>query len=184
METPAYLAETTAMLERTPAVARALLTGLPEDWLHTPDTADGWTPRDVIGHLISAELSNWRPRIETILIDGTTRPFADFDRFAHIERDADVPLPALIDRFEQLRAENLKWLAGRLDSEADLDLPGLHPSFGEVTLRQLLATWTVHDLDHLNQLFAALAGSQDEAVGPWKQFLGILLRRDRELSAI
>jgi hypothetical protein len=77
-----------------------------------------------------------------------------------------VPLPALVERFERLRAENIEWLAGRLDSEADLDRLGLHPSFGEVSLRELLATWTVHDLDHLSQIFAALAGSRDAAVGP------------------
>ena len=45
------LDETTALLERTPRVVRALLDGLPERWLVTPDTADGWTPRDVVGHL-------------------------------------------------------------------------------------------------------------------------------------
>jgi len=49
---------------------------------------------------------------------------------------------------------------------------------GEVTLRQLLATWAVHDLDHMAQVFAAMAGSHDADVGPWKANLGILLRRD------
>ncbi|HEX6547485.1 MAG TPA: DinB family protein [Candidatus Dormibacteraeota bacterium] len=178
MSVPRALAETVAMLERTPAVARTLLEGLPEDWLDTPDTADGWRPRDVIGHLISAELTNWRPRIETILAHGTTQAFPDFDRFAHVERDAGVSLAALLARFAELRATNLAWLAERIQSADDLDRAGLHPALGEVTLGQLLATWTVHDLDHLNQLFSALAGSRDAAVGTWKQFLGILLRRD------
>ena len=62
--------------------------------------------------------------------------------------------------------------------EPDLDRKGLHPSLGEVTLRELLATWSVHDLDHVSQIFAALAGSRDAEVGPWKAYLGILLRRD------
>jgi hypothetical protein len=44
-------------------------------------------------------------------------------------------------------------------------------------MRQLLATWTVHDLDHIAQIYAALAGSRDQAVGPWKAYLGILMRR-------
>ena len=47
-----------------------------------------------------------------------------------------------------------------------------------MTLRQLLSAWTVHDLDHLQQIFASLAGSRDQAVGPFKVYLGILLRRD------
>jgi hypothetical protein len=35
-------------------------------------------------------------------------------------------------------------------NEKTLSLKGIHPDFGEVTLSQLLATWTAHDLDHIN----------------------------------
>ena len=55
-----------------------------------------------------------------------------------------------------------------VNDEADLDRHGLHPALGEVTLRELLATWAVHDLDHVSQIFAGMAGSYDDAVGPWK----------------
>lgn len=175
--TATFLAETTALLERTPRVVHALLDGLPESWLGTPDTADGWTARDVVGHLISAELDDWIPRAEMILRDGTGRPFDPFDRFAHVERDAGVSLDALIERFEQLRREQLARL-GELVGDDDLDRVGRHPELGEVTMRQLLATWAVHDLDHVAQIYAALAGSRDAAVGPWQSHLGILLRRD------
>ncbi len=175
--TDPFLADTTALLERTPTVVRSLLGGLPDTWLETPDTADGWTPRDVVGHLISAELDDWIPRAELILEHGPDRPFEPFDRFAHEERDVDVPLDALIDRFAELRADNLARL-GELVGDDDLDRVGRHPELGEVTMRQLLATWAVHDLDHVAQIYAALAGSHDAAVGPWKAYLGILLRRD------
>ncbi len=49
---------------------------------------------------------------------------------------------------------------------------------GEVTLRELFATWAVHDLDHIGQIHAGLAGSHDAEGGPWKAYLGILLRRE------
>ena len=173
----AFLADTTALLERTPRVVRSLLDGLPDPWLDTPDTPDGWTSRDVVGHLISAELDDWIPRAELIVEHGTDRPFEPFDRFAHVERDKDVPLPDLIDRFEQLRGEGLARLR-ELVGEDDLDRVGRHPDLGEVSMRQLLATWAVHDLDHVAQIYAALAGSYDAAVGPWKAYLGILVRRD------
>lgn len=175
--TDTFLAETTALLERTPRVVRALLDGLPDPWLDTPDTADGWTPRDVVGHLISAELDDWIPRARLILEHGAERPFEPFDRFAHVDRDRDVPLDALIDRFEELRRKHLAMLA-ELVGDDDLDRVGRHPELGEVTMRELLATWAVHDLDHVAQIYAALAGSHDTAVGPWKAYLGILLRRD------
>lgn len=173
----AFLAETTALLERTPRVLHALLDGLPETWLQERDTPDGWQARDVVGHLISAELDDWIPRAEIIMRHGTARPFDPFDRFAHQERDPGAPLADLLDRFAELRAHSLGRLR-ELVTDADLDRRGMHPTLGEVTLRQLLATWAVHDLDHTAQTFAALSASQDAAVGPWKEYLGILLRRE------
>lgn len=176
-----FLAETKALLERTPGVVAALLGGLPDPWLGTPDTADGWTPRDVVGHLLSAEAANWIPRAQIILQEGTSRPFPPFDRFAHVERDRDVPLTVLIERFADLRRDNLGRL-GELVSDDDLERVGLHPELGEVTMRNLIATWAIHDLDHVAQIYAGLAGSYDERVGPWKRYLGILLRRDAAAS--
>jgi len=171
-----FLADTTALLARTPAVLRALLIGLPEDWTDTPDATDGWRPRDVVGHLITGEQTDWMARTRRILGPGTSLAFDPFERFAMLERDASVPLDDLVERFAALRTANLAALA-ELVTDADLDRRGLHPSLGEVTLRELLASWSVHDLDHVGQIYAGLAGSHDAEVGPWKQYLGILLRR-------
>jgi len=173
-----FLDETTSLLERTPRVVRELLTDLPDGWLGEPDTVGGWTARDVVGHLISAELDDWIPRTEMILRDGTSRPFEPFNRFAHLDRDRGVPLEILVERFGELRAQSLARFHELVHDDATLDRRGRHPDLGEVTLRQLLATWAVHDLDHLAQVYASLAASHDESVGPWKASLGILLRRD------
>lgn len=172
-----FLVETKDLLRRTPNVVRALLAGLPESWGDTPDTEGGWRPRDVVGHLITAELDDWIPRAERILEHGTSVPFDKFDRFAHVGRDDDQTLDQLIDRFAELRLQSL----ARLDeivTDGDLDRHGMHNALGEVTMRELLATWAVHDLDHTSQIFAGMAGSHDADVGVWKNYLGILLRRD------
>ncbi|CAN5661232.1 hypothetical protein BH23CHL7_BH23CHL7_14280 [soil metagenome] len=137
----------------------------------------GWKPRDVIGHLITGELTDWLERAQRIIEHGTALPFERFDRFAHEERDVETSLDELIARFAQLRSANLVRFEA-LVTDNDLDRRGLHPSLGEVTLHNLLATWAVHDLDHLGQVFAGLAASRDADVGPWKAYLGILLRRD------
>jgi DinB family protein len=173
----AFLAETTDLLRRTPEVVRALLAGLPASWGDTPDTEGGWRPRDVVGHLITAELDDWMPRAKRILEHGTSVPFDKFDRFAHVGRDDDASLDELVDRFTALRRESLEEL-DRLVSEDDLDRHGMHNALGEVTMRELLATWAVHDLDHVSQIFAGMAGSRDADVGVWKAYLGILLRRE------
>lgn len=180
MNTPAaadFLADTTDLLRRTPEVLRSLLTGLPESWGDTTDTEGGWRPRDVVGHLVTAELDNYLARAEHILEHGASKPFDPFDRFAFQGRDDEKSLDELVDWFSELRAANVARLAELVD-DADLDRRGLHPALGEVTLRELLATWTVHDLDHISQIFAGMAGSRDAAVGAWKTYLGILLRRD------
>jgi hypothetical protein len=172
-----FLVETTALLDRTPQLLRILLVGLPPAWTDTPDTADGWRPRDVVGHLITGEQTDWMARTRRILEHGTAVPFDRFDREAMLERDAGVPLDELVKRFVALRAANMAALA-ELATDADLDRRGMHPALGKVTLRELLATWAVHDLDHIAQIYAGLAGSHDADVGPWKAYLGILLRRD------
>ncbi len=171
------ISETTDLLRRTPQLLRALLIGLPNSWIDTTDVPDGWRPHDVVGHLITGELTDWIERTQRILDHGTAVPFDKFDRFAHADRDTDATLDELIEHFATLRAENLARLEA-LATEADLDRRGTHPSLGEVTLRELLSTWAVHDLDHVSQIFAGLAGSHDAEVGPWRAYLGILLRRD------
>jgi len=173
-----FLDETVALLDRTPRVLRELLANLPDGWLGEPDAPGGWTARDVVGHLISGEIDDWIPRAEIILRDGTTRAFDSFDRFAHEDRDRGVALASLIERFAELRARSLDRLRELVHDDADLDRRGRHPELGVVTLRQHLATWSVHDLDHVAQIHASLAASRDAAVGPWKAYLGILLRRD------
>lgn len=173
-----FIGEMTSVLRRTPDLLRTLLVGLPDSWTDTTDVPTaGWRPHDVVGHLITGELTDWIDRTQRILESGTAVPFDKFDRFAHADRDAGATLDELVEHFARLRAENLARL-DELVSEGDLDRRGMHPTLGEVTLRELLATWAVHDLDHVSQIFAGMAGSHDAEVGPWKAYLGILLRRD------
>jgi len=87
-----FIGETTDLLRRTPEVLRSLLIGLPEGWTDTPDTPDGWRPRDVVGHLITGEQSDWLERTQRILQHGTSLTFDRFDRFAMIERDPNEVL--------------------------------------------------------------------------------------------
>jgi len=63
----------------------------------------------------------------------------------------------------------------RLD-DAQLALPGRHPELGSVTLRELLATWAVHDLNHVAQIARVMAQRYTEDVGAWRAYLSILNR--------
>lgn len=164
----------TNILSRTPIVVRGLLKGLSEDLVRSNEGGDTWSPFDVVGHLIHGEKTDWIPRAKIILGDADDKTFEPFDRFAQFEESEGKPLADLLEEFEALRMENLRELASMNISEEDLKKTGIHPELGEVTLSQLLATWAVHDLDHIVQVSRTIAKQFSEEVGPWKDFIGIL----------
>jgi hypothetical protein len=59
-------------------------------------------------------------------------------------------------------------------TETELDKKGMHPKLGEVTLRNLLATWVVHDLTHIAQITRVMAKQYKEEMGRWPEFFRIL----------
>lgn len=170
------LENATEILRRTPSVLNSLLLHLPDVWSRQNEGPDTWSPFDVIGHLIRGEETNWIPRAQIILAEGEARPFAPFDRYAALVRSVDDSLDELLHTFEELRRMNLEKLAGWKLTEEQLERKGVHPEFGVVTLRQLLATWVVHDLSHLAQISRVMCQQYEEAVGPWKAYLPILRR--------
>jgi DinB superfamily len=170
------LDDAVAVLERTPASLSALLAGLPEAWVTATEGEGTWSPYDVIGHLIHGERTDWLPRARHILA-GETRPFEPFDREAQFEESRGQSLDELLATFAALRRENLDALAALNLAGDDMGRKGLHPALGEVTLAQLLATWVVHDLDHLTQIARTMAKAYGGAVGPWSAYLSVL--RDR-----
>jgi uncharacterized damage-inducible protein DinB len=170
------LANGIAVLRRTPAVIRALLTDLPDAWLRATEGPDTWSPFDVLGHLIDGEETDWIPRARIILARGPTPAFEPFDRFRHLRLNRDTPAAELLDRFDRLRAANLAVLEGFRLTPAELALEGLHPELGRVTLRQLLATWVAHDLGHVGQIVRVMAKQYGAAVGPWRRYLPVLTR--------
>lgn len=95
---------------------------------------------------------------------------------AQLTRFAGWPLDRLLERFAELRRANLEIVRGWRLTDAQLNLPGRHPELGAVDLRQLLATWAVHDLNHLGQIARVMAKRYTHEVGAWQAYLGILNR--------
>jgi len=169
----------TEVLGRTPATLRALLRGVSTPWARGTEGPDTFSPFDNIGHLIDGEETDWMPRARIILAQGPNRRFEPYDRFRHRTRNTKRTLDSLLDEFARLRAENL----GVLEvTEAQLDLPGEHPSLGPVTLRQLLAAWVVHDLGHIAQVARVMAKQYRADVGPWVPFLPVLTDHEKPRS--
>lgn len=172
----ATVAAVTQILERTPATLRALLGGLPESWTAPNEGPDTFSAFDNVGHLVHGERTDWIPRARIILAQGPSRRFEPYDRFAQVHESAGKSMTQLLDEFTTLRAANLQELQGWALTDAQLALEGEHPAFGAVSLRQLLATWAVHDLSHLAQIARVMAKQYREEVGPWRQYLPLLDR--------
>lgn len=168
------LTKSCEILERTPRVLEAMLSNLSPDWTSSNEGEATWSAYDVVGHLIHADKTDWMTRAEVILSDKTERKFEPFDRFAQFEDSKGKTLAQLLNDFKEIRASSLKRLLALNISEKDLTKTGIHPTFGEVTLSQLLSTWVAHDLDHISQISRVMAKQYKEEVGPWIEFLKIL----------
>jgi len=171
---PFVVEEAAAILARTPAALDAQLRGLPASWITAHEGGETWSPFDVVGHLIHGEETDWIPRAKIILAHGDARAFDKFNRTAQFTASEGRTLPDLLDEFAKLRKANLRELASLNLTDADLERPGLHPELGPVTLRQLLATWVAHDLDHVVQISRVLARQYSDAVGPWRAYLRVI----------
>jgi hypothetical protein len=159
------------VLDKTPSVLSALLQGKSAPWLNARITPDAFSPLDVLGHLIHAEITNWNPRVHLILEHQDKQPFEPFDRFGF---KSGKTTDELLNEFAALRREGLNTLRELDLTEQQLALPGRHPEFGIVTMSELLATWVVHDLGHISQIVKTMAWEYRDAVGPWRAYTTIL----------
>ena len=173
---PFRLDQSVEVLERTPAVLRAMLAGLSEPWVMNNYGSETWSPFDVVGHLIHGEKTDWIPRARIILGQGPSRAFEPFDRFAQYEASKGKTIDVLLDEFDSLRKQSLGSLRAMTLTDDQLDLPGTHPALGPVTLRQLLATWVCHDLNHIHQVAKSMAFQYRNEVGAWREYITILPR--------
>jgi hypothetical protein len=160
------------VLERTPETISTMLGGLSEEWLTGNEGPNTWSPSDVVAHLIHCEESDWIPRMDIILSDGDKK-FKPFDQSGH-EYFAKRSIRELLTQFGGMRERSIEYLVSKNLNDQQLRMKGIHPKFGEVTLSQLLSTWTVHDLNHIAQIARVMGKQYKSQVGPWIEYLRIL----------
>lgn len=169
-----FLDECVAVLTRTPATLDVLLRDLPEVWTSAAESPGAWSPSVVIAHLIYGEKTDWMPRLEIMMEHGPNRPFDPYDHASQFHDSAGKSVSTLLDEFSELRRNNLTRLRELNLQPAQLGLQGTHPALGTVTVRQLLATWTAHDLAHLLQISRIMARRFKSEVGPWVEFMSVM----------
>lgn len=162
------------ILTSTPLVLEAHLSQLSSKWLHNNEGENTWSPFEIVIHLINGEKTNWLPRINIILSENKEKSLESFIRMDDIDYYKERSIAELLNEFSERRNQNINDLKAMQIDANDLNKKAIHPVFGVVKLSQLIATWTIHDLNHLSQISRVLAKQYKDEVGPWKKYLPIL----------
>jgi len=133
------------------------LEGLEEDDWTLPTDCDPWTVRDLLAHLVGAEVS--QQGLIQMWLDGNTamHPEFDIDRWnaGQLRRRQDRSVAQLLDELDAARQETLN-LLDRL-TEEQLDLTGEHPFWGPGTsIEQVIRGIYRHERLHLQDMQKAL----------------------------
>jgi hypothetical protein len=146
---------TLAVLSSTPAVFEALFDGQREEVLSCPGE-EGWSPNDVLAHLISIQGPALVDRVKAIL-DGDLPLLPDADEHKILAASGLRGRPAreLLQMFSERRAQAMLLLE-RLRPE-DLRRRGRHELAGEVSAADVIHHMAYHDLLHVAQAAGLLA---------------------------
>lgn len=118
--------------------------------LDTPYRKDGWTLRQVVHHLADSHMNAYI-RMKLILTEDTPtlKPY-DQDLWAALP---DGKYLSLESSLLILQGIHFRWtvLLDNLTDDA-LTRTGLHPEIGEITLGDMIETYSRHGLNHIMQI--------------------------------
>ena len=122
-----------------------------------------WSATEVLGHLLDAEVTLGF-RIRKLAAEPGAAVVAwDQDRWTDGLRHQRADPRTLAAAYGALRAANVDQL--RRLSPAQRRAAGRHPEYGRLRVDELLSHWAEHDLNHIEQIRAALrAAGQRNAV--------------------
>jgi hypothetical protein len=143
-----------AVLKITPPVLENLLGGVPEHLVDTP-LDEGWSPKDVVAHLLLSEEKGAIGRIRAV-VTSDLPTLQDFDEKVELDRSGfrDRTWAELLNDFTLVRLADTEWLVSL--SPHSFARRGFHTAVGGVTAEELLCHAAYHDALHLRQLVAML----------------------------
>ena len=161
-------------LGRGPGAVVALFDGLPDAFARWKPASDRWSLLEVVNHLADEEVLDFRTRIERTLRD----PLEPWPSIAPqewvVERKYNArDLRESLERFLGEREQSLEWL--RTQGKARWTNVHVHPKFGPMSAKYLLANWIAHDILHARQMLRLhyehlanlVAPDKLDYAGPW-----------------
>ena len=159
------------VLQNTPLVLKTLFSNISEEWIINNEGTNTWSPYEILAHLIVSEKNIWMYRAKTIIESNEEVIFKmsssspkDYDNYGS-------PILHVLDEFKKIRKENMEILKSYDLNEELLVKKAIHPSMGQVTLKQLLSAWVVHDLNHTKQIARVMAKQYVNEMGPWVEHI-------------
>jgi hypothetical protein len=116
-------------------------------------SADGWTPVEVAAHLADLEVARGFRFRQVLAEEHAAVEALDQEALAAALQASERDVDLLLETFAVNRRANLEVL--ELAGEKAMNRPYRHVVFGPMTLGQLVAHTTHHDLGHLRQIEAA-----------------------------
>jgi hypothetical protein len=168
------LTKSLEILEKTPCVLSNLLSGLSEAWINGNEGQNTWSAKQVVAHLIVCEETNWLPRAKIMLFDNTNKTLEPISMTSHFDIAVRHTLDTLLHDFQTLRKNGIVELKSYHLKDSDFIKSAFHPEIHEVNLQQLISTWVIHDLTHINQISRVLAKQYKNEVGSFKKYLKLL----------
>jgi hypothetical protein len=138
------------LLEAAPDTLEALVNDVPEPVLGSRPSPNKWSIREIVAHLADDELVG-AYRIRLILAaPGTPVQAFDQDAWAETGRYAETDIAQSLSLFRLLREANLSLL--RALHPGEWDRFGVHAERGRESVRDIVAYYAGHDLNHFAQI--------------------------------
>jgi uncharacterized damage-inducible protein DinB len=132
------------VIAETPARLARVLDGLSEEEIEARPAPGKWCVREIVAHLADCEIAFGFRLRQSYGGESMVQPF---DQDAWARAYAGLPVEQALATFTALRAWNVLFVRGL--TEADKQLPVVHPERGEMVLWTIVETMAGHDLHHL-----------------------------------
>ena len=137
------------ILRKTPDTLRLLLDAVQPE-VAAARSADSWSPRELLIHLIDTEYAyGFRYRFIMAEKNPVLTPYSQ-DAWVETFQYGDLDPTQLIRAFTPIRRVNLELL--QTVDPALFEKPAQHPEYGTVTVGQMIPHIAAHDLNHLEQI--------------------------------
>jgi hypothetical protein len=138
-----------ARIAACPPALRAAVEDLTDEQLDTPYRDGGWTVRQVVHHLVDSHANAFLRFRWVLAEDDTTIKTYDQDVWATLP-DMKMPIEPSLRTLDGLHERWVYLL--RSVPEESWSRTAYHPEQGEVTLDDLLQTYSSHGDDHVKQI--------------------------------